>query len=259
MFSSLPLSLLTPCAGQWSPIAGTVLGALGSLYLLWSTSDEDTTEQKRTTRCDHSNSSRHSHSSERCPSPHSPMSQRHSNSNTNLPVNVFGIRSESPNDIALVPTITHPGFDSDDVHETSHRDRQDGHPDNQPTAGRHKVRRWLTSAGNYLGDAAHEKLDLERRSTNEATRSFPEVPGEGLRNPDLASTSRSFYRIREAKANSIYAASIRSTSDIGASSPPPVPETPRLESSPAPPPKRRDTLEVPKETHRRSESHGSIK
>lgn len=180
------------------------------------------------------------------------MSQRNSNFSTTIQANALGIRSESPNDIALIPTITHPGRDSDQIDGAREEDGQD-HP---PTAGRHKVRRWLTSAGNYLGDAVHEKLDLEHSSTNEATRSFPEVPGEGLRNPDLASTSRNFDRIREARASSTYAASIRSTSDVGASSPPPLQETPRMETSPARKPKRRDTLEVPKETRRRSESHG---
>ncbi|EMD86970.1 hypothetical protein COCC4DRAFT_141046 [Bipolaris maydis ATCC 48331] len=240
--------------GQWSPIAGTILGALGSLYLLWSTSGKETTEEKHTPQCEHSYSSRHSHSSERYPTP---LPQRNSNSHSNIHVNALGIRSESPNDISLIPTITHPGDDGDQIREILPEDRRDTQPDDHPTAGRHKVRRWLTSAGNYLGDAAHEKLDLEQNSTNEATRSFPEVPGEVWRNPNLESTSRNFDLIREARASSTYAASIRSTSDIGPSSPPPIPETPRLDSSPARAPKRRDTLEVPKETHRRSESQSS--
>lgn len=247
------LPLLTLCAGQWSPIAGTVLGAFGSLYLLWSTSDE-TTKQNSTIQGEHPNSPRHSQSSERCPSPLSPrsaMSQKNSNFSANIQANALGIRSESPNDMSLIPTITHPGLDRNRTSETHLEGRQ-----GLPTAGRHKVRGWLTFAGNYLGDAAHEKLDLERRSTNEATRSFPEVPGENLRNPDLASTSRNYDKMREARASSTYAASIRSTSDVGPSSPPLVQEVPRTEPSSPQPPKRRDTLEVPKETYRRSESHG---
>lgn len=168
--------------------------------------------------------------------------------------NGLGIRSESPNDVALIPTITHPVSEREYVDENSQNDRHGDHQPGLPTAGRHKVRKWLTSAGNYLGDTVHEKLDPSSHSTNEDMHRFPELPGEVLRNPDLDRISRTYSRLREERAGSTYSASIRSGIE-GNASPPPVHDVPRRESSPVQPPKRRATLEVPKETHGRSEPH----
>ncbi|RAR12281.1 hypothetical protein DDE83_004169 [Stemphylium lycopersici] len=265
-FSPQMLHMTEPMAslGQWSPIAGTIMAALGSLYILWSSSDEDDPPEKRPVQRGHTNSSVHSQSSNQWPSQRSAHSPDRWPRNYNMEgasqSNALGIRSESPNDIALIPTITHTRSDINHFEDISQGTRQDDHQDDQPTAGRHKVRRWLTAAGDYLGDAAHEKLDLEHKHNENEVRAFPEVPGEGLRNPALESTSKTYERMREARASSTYSPSIRSTSDIGGkSSPPPVNESPRPETSPIRPPKRRATLEVPKEVHRRSESHGSVK
>jgi hypothetical protein len=164
--------------------------------------------------------------------------------------NALGIRSESPNEIELIPTFIHSGSSDHDPQEDSSHDPQA----DQPTAGRHRVRRWLTAAGNKLGDAAHEKLDPDHDRKNEETHKFPEVPGEILRNPDLEQISQTYSRLREERASSTHSArSIMSTPAI--ESPPPIHDSLRPETSPARRPKRRDTLEVPKEVHRRSESH----
>ncbi|EOA91417.1 uncharacterized protein SETTUDRAFT_162129 [Exserohilum turcica Et28A] len=228
--------------GQWSPIAGTIFAAFGSLYLLWAAGDEEDLDEKRNTPCEPSNLSCHSRGSGRCASPQSPRPQPQANpeSNANPQTNALGIRSESPYDVSLIPTITYPDSDSDHLNEMT----SDGHQSDHPTAGRHKIRKWLTAAGNYLGDAAQEKLDREHSRTDEATRGFPEIPGEGFRNPDLEIISRNFDRMREARAGSTYTASIRSAVD----------EAQHPEASPAQSPRRRDTLEVPKETYQRRDT-----
>ena len=155
-----------------------------------------------------------------------------------MQTSALGIHPGSPNDMTLIPTITHPGSDSDHLHEITSDDRRSNHP----TAGRHTIRKWLTAAGNYLGDAAQKKLDLEHSHIDEATRAFPEVPGEGLRNPDLETISRNFDRMREARAGSTYAPSIRPTPDE------------HQETSPTRLPGR-DILEVPKETYQRRDTY----
>lgn len=254
-FSSQVSHEIEPMAsiGQWSSIAGTALAALGSLYLLWSTGDEVATEKPRP----HYANSAASHrgpSSERQRSParlsnfEFPISQ-------NPAENGLGIRSTSPNAMARIPTITQPDLDQD--HSFNRRESGEG----QPTAGRNTVRKWLNSAADYLGNAAHDKFDVSDYK-NEKARGFPEVPGEVLRNPALERISTQYSRLREenSRAGSTYAPSIASTSGIEGSStpPPPLHESPRPETSPARKPKRRDTLEVPAQVHghRRSESNG---
>ena len=166
----------------------------------------------------------------------------------------LGIRSESPNVIELTPTITYPDSERH-TGPASQAIRQDTHQLDQPTAGRNRIRGWLTSAGNYLGDAAHERLDPDHERVDEETQRFPEVPGEILRNPDLERISRTYSQLREERANSVYAASIMSSPALEGSaspaptSPPPHQEPPRPETSPSRQPKRRDTLEVPKGGH----------
>jgi hypothetical protein len=223
------------------------LAALGSLYLLWSTGGDDALEEKPAARYANSDSSRRSRSSERRSSPGFRPAIAYM-PNQDAAGDALGMRSESPGRTGLNPTITRSGPDHDHQND-SLQDPQAG----PPTAGRHRVRKLLTAAGNKLGDAAHEKLDPNHDRKDDETNKFPEVPGESLRNPDLEQISRTFSRLREERASSTYSASIISTPGI--ESPPPTHDSPRLETSPVRRPKRRDTLEVPKEAHRRSESH----
>ena len=243
---------LTCSLGQWSPIAGTIMAALGSLYILWSTSGDDVPKGKPPNQSENSDSSRISRSSERQPSQRYPSPvylgpDRETGDD-------LGIRSESPNAIELTPTITYPDSERN-TGPASQAIRQDTHQLDQPTAGRNRIRGWLTSAGNYLGDAAHERLDPDHERVDEETQRFPEVPGEILRNPDLERISRTYSQLREERANSVYAASIMSSPALEGSaspaptSPPPHQEPPRPETSPSRQPKRRDTLEVPKGGH----------
>jgi hypothetical protein len=199
------------------------------LYLLWSTADDsDTLSKKHGEEYAQSGSSLRGRSSERDLSPGNLSAMHHAPSNSRSS-NALGIWSDSPRNHELVPTITHPEAETVS-HEANSRDRRStsDQQDDQPTAGRHAVRKFLTSVGNRLGDVAHERLDTQGQSS-EQTQGYPETPGENLRNPDLEDTKRAYSE--------------------GRSSPSPSQGSPFPEISPSRVPKRRDTLEIPKEVH----------
>ncbi|OAL54171.1 hypothetical protein IQ07DRAFT_533057, partial [Pyrenochaeta sp. DS3sAY3a] len=245
--------------GQWSPIAGTCLAALGSLYLLWAVGED----QPQTSQIPYANSdlSHNSPGSERTPSRPTSMACnfRCQHSSYHVPFdNALGIRSTSPQSMARVPTITEPESERfppfENEPETSDSRR------NGVITSRNKVRKWFTSAANYMGNAAHNKFDVSEYN-DEKSNKFPEIPGEGLRNPALERISTQYSQLRKenSRAASTYSPSIASNygNEGSATSPPPRQESPRPEISPSRRPARRDTLEVPTPAHirRRSESH----
>ncbi|KAF2033207.1 hypothetical protein EK21DRAFT_98485 [Setomelanomma holmii] len=252
-FSKQVLYQTEPMAsiGQWAPIAGTVLAALGSLYLLWF-NEEDPIDEKRGAQHPPSSYSPNAADSDHNVSQHR-ISNVHRPSRFDNDMLGLGIRSASPNDMRLIPTITHPDIDQAAAEESHPPEIED-----QPTAGRNRVRKWFTTAGRYLGDAAHQKLDVSDFNDQRAHR-FPEVPGEPLRNPALERISRQYSELREqnSRAESTYAASVVSTSGLEGGSTPPPPASSRPDTSPARKPRRRDTLEVPipVHIHRRADSH----
>lgn len=130
------------------------------------------------------------------------------------------------------------------------------HEENVPTAGRRLIRGWFTSAANYLGNAAHQKLDASDYKDKKA-HGFPEVPGEPLRNAALERISKQYSELREQRALSNYSPSIISTPGVEGRTSPPPQESPLPEPSPSLRPARRATLEVPApaHTHRRGDSH----
>ena len=226
------------------------MAALGSLYLLWFKEDE-TLKEKPALQYHPADLSQHATGNDRIPSPsHTPDMPRSSGVDTDYGL---GIRSASPNDMRLIPTITQPDVEQDVPEEVHHHEYED-----EPTAGRHRVRQWFTKAANYLGNAAHQKLDTSDYNDQQAHR-FPEIPGEPLRNPALQRVSRQYSELREqnSRAESTYAPSITSTSGLEGGSTPPAQTSPRPETSPSRTPRRRDTLEVPTPVHihRRNESH----
>jgi len=171
---------------------------------------------------------------------------------------IQGLRSTSPHEMRLIPTITQPDLEeAPSIAQVSTQRHED--EEEEPTAGRPFVRQWFTKAANYLGNAAHQKLDTSDYNDQQAHR-FPEIPGETLRNPALEQVSRQYSELREqrSRAESTYAASIISMSGQEDMSSPPPPTSPRPDTSPSRrPPRRRDTLEVPTPVHihRRNESH----
>lgn len=171
----------------------------------------------------------------------------------NLGRNTEGPLTPPVDDLRLIPTITQSHFERIPTSRTFRPDQED-----EPTAGRPRVRQWFTTVANYMGNQAHQKFDTSDY-TDQRAHNFPEVPGEGLRNQRLSKTRERYSELREqnSRAESTYAPSVVSTNGPEGGSTPPAQPSPRLSVSPSRRPKRRDTLEVPAPTHmhRRSESH----
>jgi hypothetical protein len=163
---------------------------------------------------------------------------------------VHGLGITPSNGLELIPTITIPAVERAPTTRTVQRES-----DEEPTAGRERVRHWFTTAANKLGNAAHQKLDVSDYKDHEAHR-FPEVPGEKLRNRDFERIDKQYSQMREiSRAESAYAASIASATGLEGGSNSPHP-SPHPEHSPSRAPPRRDTLEVPTPTHK-SHRNGS--
>lgn len=226
-------------AGQWSPIAGTLLAALGSLYIVWATDgDIILYDKSKAPRSESSQSNR----GERPTMPRGRSSQQYSPTRTEtlprLSSDLNGLQ------ISITGASRVP---SPDEHIESVRTRTDT-AKSEFNAGRGKVRKWFEKAGTKMSDAAHRELDVSTYDNPKARR-FPWIPGEELKNPDIYRTS-SNYDVKR-KANSEYARSIRSAREASPGSP----STPTAEMSPQPdshpdaitviPPQRRSTLKVP--------------
>ncbi|KAH7390916.1 hypothetical protein DE146DRAFT_618728 [Phaeosphaeria sp. MPI-PUGE-AT-0046c] len=237
--------------GQWGPIVGTVLAALGSLYLLWYKKDTASKEKFATPNYYPEDLQHRSENS--CDfGPDQALTIRPMGGNSGS--NIGGTLALPPDDLRLIPTITQPSFDRIVTNRTfTTREHED-----DPTAGRPRVRQWFTTVANYMGNQAHQKFDTSDYRDQRA-HGFPEVPGENLRNRDLSDTRERYSELREqnSRAESTYAPSVISTYGHEGGSTPPAQPSPRLSSSPSRRPKRRDTLEVPTPAHmhRRSESH----
>lgn len=232
------------------------------MYLLWFKEDSKVSEKSAINQAG-SDRSQHRASSDRTPSPGRTSDfprPSYAGSNSHG-LGISGVRSTSPHDMRLIPTITHPDIENGSPSEAPAQHIEEEEED-RPTAGRPLVRQWFTKAANHLGNAAHQALDTSDYNDQRAHK-FPEIPGETLRNPELEQISRQYSQLREerSKAESTYAASIASASgqEDGATPPPPLSPrmSPRTDTSPSRrPPRRRDTLEVPTPVHihRRNES-----
>ncbi|KAF9731965.1 hypothetical protein PMIN03_000083 [Paraphaeosphaeria minitans] len=152
--------------GQWGPIAGTVLAALGSLYVLAMTGGEE-----------HPNT------------PNNPSECACGNHLQRQPT--FALEQDSdgsPSQISLddhgVPIgirRSHETFVTD-----STRPRRFTDP-----GGRRRVAEMLQKAGDKLGSAAHNKYDAKQYNNSRA-REFPEIPGEAARNPELTELKKQY-------------------------------------------------------------------
>ncbi|KAH8728427.1 hypothetical protein GQ44DRAFT_757347 [Phaeosphaeriaceae sp. PMI808] len=222
-FFSTPIRYQTePIAsvGQWAPIAGTVLAAIGSLYLIWF--KEEKLKDEPAFHRSPSSFSQRELGSDRDPSPIRALDAQRSPGLLS-DGNALGISSLSVNEMRLAPTITEPNFGR--ANTGARQDQEEF------MAGRKKIRHWFTSAANYLGNAAHQKLDVSDYNDQKAHR-FPEVPGETLRNPALERISLQYSQLREqnSRAGSTYAPSITSTRGLEGGSTPPMHASPRQDT-----------------------------
>lgn len=185
--------------GQWAPIVGTVLAALGSLYVLGMHP-----QSSKSASSSSSNGSIHSQNSpqhglntqpstpehielQTYPPPRhsgdfgdmgsrhniiheSPM-QQHA---TNSPETVATRQMTSPTNPASSPDLErNPTNDSDADADV----RSDA-------GGRRKMARMIKNMGRYMGTPAPDLFDDSEFKRGRA-QDFPEIPGEATRNPDL--------------------------------------------------------------------------
>ncbi|KAK2802009.1 hypothetical protein FQN51_004919 [Onygenales sp. PD_10] len=253
--------------GQWAPIVGAGLAILGSLYLVLA-ADMDAVEksERSNNSVNHDDSSMHEiHERRSMTSIHSFASGA-----------AEGPPSRGATSCELVPTTTRSTAGFTD------------------TGGRRKIAKALTTIGNYLSNAAHDRVDDSEFKTGPAL-DFPEIPGEIRRNPELTrirgqynqdrgdATPTPTLRGRSGSFRSVASSidleglsrvpsrgSSRSPSPIPRSRPHaltlesgrtssdshPHPPSSPLTSTPNARPKRRDTLEVPTAAHH-SRNHSS--
>lgn len=160
--------------GQWAPIVGTSLAALGSLYLLLTT---DLGAEKDEENPD---------------TPNVPMHQ----SNCSTREIGIGIFNGSTHSLATPSSAEEHGGTSPGNMGTS-RERVSIASTSAPrlsyqarrsltadTGNRRKVARTLTAMGNYLSNAMHDRLDDSGFKHGKAL-DFPEIPGEEHRNRAL--------------------------------------------------------------------------
>ncbi|KAJ8115038.1 hypothetical protein OPT61_g3215 [Boeremia exigua] len=255
-FSPQLMYMTEPMAsiGQWSPIAGTCMAAIGSLYVYWSKGEAFVTygDQKDSPKP----TSSHSEHSEK-PFPSRGLSTDEPCSPTQVRSNddMFQRRSSERNEIQPVFTIT--GAD-DDSNSVQHIERLPDEPNaniqNEPArksgarsnAGRNRVRDWLENASVRMSEATHRELDTKEHKNKKAYK-YPMIPGEDKVNEDFDDTSKQFTKLRDQRVASS-ASSIRSSIGEGPSSPPPAGVT-RSRTNTNPDAitvvARRDTLEVP--------------
>ncbi|KAF3048993.1 hypothetical protein E8E11_009863 [Didymella keratinophila] len=239
MFQTEPMASI----GQWSPIAGTLLAALGSLYIVWATDGDIILYDK--SKASRSESSQSNHG-ERPLMPRGRSSQQYSPTRTEtfprLSNDLNGLQISITGASRVPSRVPSPDEHIETVRTRTNTTKPEFN------AGRGKMRKWFEKAGTKMSDAAHRELDVSTYDNPKARR-FPWIPGEELKNPDIYRTSSNYDEKR--KAASEYAASIRSARETSPGSP----STPTTEMSPQPdshpdaitviPPRRRSTLEVP--------------
>lgn len=231
--------------GQWSPIAGTLLAALGSLYIVWATDGEIIVYDRKAPRSESS----HSNHSERPPVRGRSSTQQYSPTRIMAGTETFPPFSGDMNALQIQVTGAS-RVASPDEHIETVRTRTDT-AKSEFNAGRGKVRKWFEKAGVYMSNAAHRELDVSDYNNPKARR-YPWTPGEELKNPHIYRTSSNYDEKR--RAASEYASSIRSGRDPSPGSPSTPSPALVIETSPPPDaspdainiaPRRRSTLEVP--------------
>ncbi|KAI1457314.1 hypothetical protein F4805DRAFT_181623 [Annulohypoxylon moriforme] len=200
--------------GQWAPIVGTVLAALGSLYVLLSVDmDAINRGEKPEAFTHHCNCSHHHFDGRRYPSPHTEnyssggsvdIESTHENS-SNYPEHNFrnSPRMQEVGNNGLFIDATHPIATPNTAHlrSSSSNSREEGSTETAPTAKtdighRRKVYKALLKVSTYLGTANKSQFDDSEFKHGKAL-DFPEVPAEEQRNPVLPQIREVYNQHRE--------------------------------------------------------------
>lgn len=216
---SLPIA---DSVGQWAPIVGTGLAAVGSLYLLVAADLEELRgEANENASMRHCNCSHHHYQGDeqdlgvqyQMGTDYSPSSRGarsiHTDVVENLPQDPMGMQEVSagqrppsshsaatPGANHTCPRLSDGGEESSSemVQTTTRITLDHGYQaqrsfttdfgyGRKDVGNRRKVAKTLTKIGNYLGTAAHDQLESEFKHGK--ALDFPEIPGEEHRNPAL--------------------------------------------------------------------------
>lgn len=187
--------------GQWGPIVGTVLAALGSLYVLWMNPQSQSQPQPGNTgghldspNNRHDNVSRHGLNNQQTTGipgeAHVDASPRNSQQSPSVHHLVHDspvpCMTDSP-EMVEVRRIMSTQSTSPDLHRYMSHDTNNGDDDEvRPTdaGGRRKVAQIFGDLGRYMGTPAPDLFDDSEFRRGRAM-DFPEIPGEAVRNPDL--------------------------------------------------------------------------
>jgi len=157
---------------------GSGLAALGSLYLLLS-SDQPELDEKGKAVVHHCNCSTHHTSTSVSPS--------------STPLATPAIRRSSSKDerrsleeIEIVPSTSSPVVRTQTKRSWTQSD----------VGNRRKVANVLSNIGNYIGTAAQDRFDDSEFKHGKAV-DYPELPGEGYRNPGLGLIRREYNQPRD--------------------------------------------------------------
>ncbi|KAI1141142.1 hypothetical protein F5Y05DRAFT_376501 [Hypoxylon sp. FL0543] len=217
--------------GQWAPVVGTGLAALGSLYVLLAVDFAAMEEEAKSKAAPpHCNCSHHHFGSEQRLSSHAPHvdSPRSSMNAETADGGTYGsperdisgsppmrdvssgIFAGSTQSIAA-PSAAHVRSSSSNSRRGTSTDL--GSPANRPLvndrAGRRKVAKVLRTFGNYFGTAGRDLFDDSEFKHGKAI-DFPEIPAEEQRNPDLPHIREVYNQHRE-EENLSSALSLRQT------------------------------------------------
>ncbi|KAI2637800.1 hypothetical protein GGS26DRAFT_427974 [Hypomontagnella submonticulosa] len=200
--------------GQWAPIVGTILAALGSLYVLLAVdlevAKEDTIQRSPTRHC---NCSHHHIDHAQSLNSHNEPSADTSIHNTDAE-SVHGDTTNITGDSPAIREDNHSLYPSSSnsitVPDATHSRLSSSHSGRKPSAeitsteelpptdigGRRKVARTLMAIGNYLGTASQDRFDYSEFKHGKAL-DFPEVPAEEQRNPDLRQIREAYNQHRD--------------------------------------------------------------
>ncbi|KAI1343104.1 hypothetical protein F5Y15DRAFT_277383 [Xylariaceae sp. FL0016] len=172
--------------GQWGPIVGTVLAAVGSLYVLLAQNlAEVEQESSHSPELGHRCTCSHDHCvpSSRAESIQSDAIE--SPSRAYLRSNTLTTRDGN----SIEMTSTHRSVEGPGLFRTFTSHTTD-------TGNRRKVATALNRIGDYFGTAAEDRFDMSAFQAGKA-QDFPELPGESNRNPQLPQIRKSYNKQRD--------------------------------------------------------------
>ncbi|KAI0477261.1 hypothetical protein GGR56DRAFT_398945 [Xylariaceae sp. FL0804] len=219
--------------GQWAPVVGTALAALGSLYVLIATE-----LKKAETEEEPDVPNTHAHSCN-CSLNYYPSIHVDDGS-------IHGSDIENPLRIISHGSSRHSREGGSVTHVESAARSLPGHltqtPTNVDRGNRHKFAKMLTSIGDYVGTAAADRFDDSEFRRGRAV-DWPLIPGEEERNPELRRIQQLYNPRRDIEGNATPRPS-RPASFIG-TPPEEAPTTPPRDGSPGSPTSNRSPISLP--------------